>query len=95
METTLTLLVYDVSCNRRRRRLHKLLKEYGTPVQKSAFEARLTSAERKRVVERSRRLLEATTDRLYVYGVPAGAEAEIEAVGRPRPKVVHEQWVIV
>ncbi len=81
----LTIFAYDISDDRRRTRVASVLAEYGQRVQQSVFEGRVTDAERRRAVDRVSRLLDAATDSLLVYVVPAPQEARIVAAGRPRP----------
>ena len=45
----LTVFCYDVSGNRNRNRLAKILESYAIRVQKSVFEARLTAKEAERI----------------------------------------------
>jgi CRISPR-associated endonuclease Cas2 len=78
-----------------RSRLHALLKQYGTRVQWSAFEARLTPRERQGLLRRASRLIDPATDRLVAYVIPANAETSIVAVGLPRPKVEEERFFVV
>lgn len=94
MQTLLTVMVYDVSCDRRRDRLHALLKQYGVPVQKSVFEGRLTRAERGRVVERASNLIDLATDSFVVYVIGSKQEEGIVALGRPRLLVDAPEWFI-
>ncbi len=93
--TRLTVCVYDVRSDARRRKLHALLKQYGVPIQKSAFEARLSEAERRRLIARARRLVDEKTDRFVVYVVAASQEAQIACIGEPRPKIVVEEWFVI
>jgi CRISPR-associated protein Cas2 len=43
----LIIITYHVSSNKTRTRFHKLLKNFGNPVQKSVFECRLTKEQQK------------------------------------------------
>ncbi|MBI5161633.1 MAG: CRISPR-associated endonuclease Cas2 [Micrococcales bacterium] len=90
----LVVIVYDVTDDARRGRLHALLKQYGVPVQKSAFEARLTPAERSRLLERVAPLLQ-PTDRFVMYAVPASHEPQIAELGVPRPRVLVPRYYVV
>jgi CRISPR-associated protein Cas2 len=92
--TTLSVIVYDVADDGRRARLHALLKQYGEPVQKSAFEARLTPRERARLLERVAPLLD-PTDRFAAYTVPASHEPQIAELGAPRPRVLVRSYYVV
>lgn len=53
----LVLVVYDVTCDRLRRRLARLLAGYGERVQRSAYECRLHRRERRELEQRLRALL--------------------------------------
>ena len=85
--TVLTVMVYDVADDKRRKRLHALLKQYGVAMQESAFEGRLTVTERARVVSRVGRLIDPKADRFVMYTVPKDHEERIVALGLPRPQV--------
>ncbi len=91
----LTVLVYDVALDRRREKLYALLKEYGVPVQKSAFEARLTIWERRRLLERATAILDPNEDRFVIYVIPGDREASIVSLGLPRPEVKVPRFFIV
>ena len=45
-------VVYDVSCDRERARVDRLLKGYGFRIQKSVFECRLTRGQRDELIRR-------------------------------------------
>ena len=91
----LTLLIYDIADDRRRNRLHKLLKQYGVPVQESAFEGRLTDTERTRLLEKVGALLSQNEDRFVMYLVPPAHEELIRVVGLPRPEIPVKTYFIV
>jgi CRISPR-associated protein Cas2 len=93
--STLVVLVYDVGNDRRRRKLHALLKQYGVPVQESAFEARLTPSERGRLLERAAKLLVENVDRFVMYTVPKAHEQNIAVIGTPRPPIEAKTFFIV
>jgi CRISPR-associated endonuclease Cas2 len=60
-------MVYDISNDKQRTKLFNLLKEYGTPVQKSAFEARLTLRERQTLAKRVKNIIDIETDTFIMY----------------------------
>jgi len=91
----LAVAVYDVANDRRRTKLHNLLKQYGVAIQESAFEARLTRTERDRLMERARQLLDEDEDRFVVYTVGAPQEAQIQVVGKERPEIPVKTYFIV
>ncbi len=77
-------VVYDLSCDRERARVDRLLQGYGFRVQKSVFECRLTRRQRDELVARLERLglrtgfvkvyrLDGAAARPVVGRVPEGA----------------------
>lgn len=93
--TLLTVLVYDIASDNRRTRFHALLKQYGVPIQLSAFEARLTAREREQLAAQARRLLDPAVDRFVMYTLPRDQEAKILVVGRERPPIeAPPYWVV-
>jgi CRISPR-associated protein Cas2 len=93
--TLLTVMVYDITDDRRRRKMHALLLEYGVPVQRSAFEGRLTPSERRQLAERAAALVEPVSDTLVMYTVAREQERAIRALGLPRPQLPEQRWFIV
>jgi len=93
--TQLVVLVYDVSDDKRRNRLHKLLKQYGIAVQESAFEARLESVERKRLMDLVGRLIKPETDRFVMYPIAKDSESKIFSLGTPRPELPAQTFFII
>jgi CRISPR-associated protein Cas2 len=91
----LTVMIYDVAEDGRRNRLFALLKQYGTAVQKSAFEGRLSVTERERLVKRAGELIDPATDRFIMYTVAAPQERNIVCIGQPRPTIISETYYIV
>lgn len=93
--TVLTVMVYDIADDNRRRKVHALLKQYGVAMQESAFEGRLTVTERHRVLERVRGVIDPKADRFVMYTVPKDHEARIQTLGLPRPQIADAGWFIV
>ncbi|EAX48914.1 CRISPR-associated protein Cas2 [Thermosinus carboxydivorans Nor1] len=61
------LVIYDIVCNKRRRRMVKLLEAFGFRVQKSAFECQLERRRYDRLVKIAPRLIDKTEDSLRIY----------------------------
>ncbi len=95
MRPALTLIVYDVVSNKRRTKVHRLCEQFGTAVQKSAFEARLTREERARLLSKATELLDAGEDSLHMYVIGRQQEKLISVIGRSRPRIAEEQWFVV
>ena len=65
-----TVIAYDVSDNRRRRALVRVLESFGERAQESVFEAWLTDRERRKMEMRARACLHKSEDRLAIYVLP-------------------------
>lgn len=85
--TLLCVILYDVPDDRRRTRLFKLLKQYGTPAQLSAFEARLAPHERRQLFREASKLIDTSLDRFTIYPVGSEQERGVLHLGLPRPDV--------
>ena len=95
MNTWLVVVTYDVVEDRARRQLRKLLRQFGLPLQKSVFEARLTAKERTRLVERAEAILDPETDQLVLYTIASRQEHAIRVVGLPRQEPVVETFFVI
>ncbi len=67
----LVLVVYDITDNKRRYRVHKCLKSYGTRVQRSAFECFLTETQYYELAKKLRYYIKEDEDLLRLYKFPA------------------------
>ena len=80
----LTVFTYDVSADRRRRRVAKLLENAATRVQDSVFEARLTKARAEALSQRiSAELGEGDSLRVYVLSADGETRSRIFGDGPP------------
>ncbi len=61
------VVVYDLSDDRRRTRLHNTLLDFGTPVQYSVFECWLTTDDFKKMQERVNKVIRPRKDHLRYY----------------------------
>jgi len=80
----LTVFTYDVTQDRRRRRVARLLEDAATRVQDSVFEARLTRARAEALSQRVAAEL-GTGDSLRVYVLAADGEARSRTFGDGPP----------
>lgn len=69
----LVLVIYDISCNKKRSKIAKILESYGDRVQKSAFEAVLDKQEYVKLIKRLSRLLD-NEDYVRVYKFTGNTE---------------------
>ena len=79
MKTQFVLIVYDISNDRRRTKLHNLLLSYGTPVQYSVFECRLDQKNLTRLKKAAGRLIRKRTDNVRYYFLCADCVNRIES----------------
>jgi CRISPR-associated protein Cas2 len=63
----LWLVAYDISDPKRLYRVAKLMKRYGTRVQRSVFECRLDSARMKQLVSEIKVTIQPRRDRVQIY----------------------------
>lgn len=75
------LVVYDISDDRRRTRLHNRLLDFGTPVQYSAFEFWLTQGELNRLKKAIQRVIKPRIDNVRYYYLCAACQDKVESNG--------------
>ena len=90
----LRVLCYDVSCDKRRRRIAKLLEEEASRVQYSVFETRMGPGALKRLVAKVEQHL-GKGDSLRVYTVGRNGERHCDVYGSGVP-IEHEAgyWLL-
>ncbi|MFN3411978.1 MAG: CRISPR-associated endonuclease Cas2 [Exilispira sp.] len=62
-------IAYDICDDKRRRKLHKYLKQYGLNVQKSIFQCVVTKEVLENLIFKMRKFMDERVDKLYVYPV--------------------------
>jgi CRISPR-associated protein Cas2 len=75
-------ICYDVKNDTRRLKLAKILKDFGTRVQLSVFEAELDDKKLQRLKNRVLKVLNETEDSLRLYPLCANCVTRIEVVGQ-------------
>lgn len=89
------VLAYDVRSNTRRTRLHKKLKQYLAPVQKSVFEGRLEGGDLERVEALIIGTIDMDTDRARVWFLSATTVKMTRSYGTmPEPEDPDEPILI-
>lgn len=78
------VVAYDVSCDRRRRRLQKALGEYLEHVQKSVFEGEINVPDYTRLLERVEGEIDHDTDTVRVYHICVGCRNSTQVIGTGR-----------
>lgn len=74
-------ICYDISEDRRRTKISKILKDYGERVQYSVFEANLEPDQLERLMNRAAKVLNAEEDSLRLYPLCAACRAKVEILG--------------
>jgi CRISPR-associated protein Cas2 len=87
-------ICYDVKDDARRLKVAKVLKDYGTRVQLSVFEADLDVRKLDRLKNRVRKVLNDAEDTLRLYPLCATCMSRIEIIGQGVVTQDHEVIVI-
>jgi len=87
------VVVYDISNDKRRTKLHNKLKGYGSPVQYSVFECILTPSEFQEMKMSVSRITKPKKDHIRFYVLCAMCREKIEIVGRE--EVTTEPTIVI
>ena len=87
------VVVYDISNDRRRTRLHNVLKNFGTPVQYSVFECIGDGKQLEKMKKAVRRVIKPRRDRVRFYYLCQTCLTKTEVTSGP--EVLHETDVII
>jgi len=79
------LVIYDVSDNKRRHRLHRELKNVAEPVQYSAFEGELASKPLQGLCRRMEAIVDPSEDGVRVYRLCRECREKARIIGRGEP----------
>lgn len=85
-DATLYVIAYDISHNRRRSRVHKLLCGYGAWTQFSLFECWLNRRQLVELRDKLARLLDEGADSVRWYPLCAACQRRVATVGGDRPR---------
>ena len=75
------LVVYDISSDKRRTKLHNTLLDYGTPVQYSVFECSLNKEDMLRMKKAVGRIIRPKKDHVRYYPLCANCLEKVEVIG--------------
>lgn len=79
MSEHLVVVAYDISDDRRRARLHRTLSAFGTPVQFSLFECRVSARDLEKLKAALRKVIRPRLDRVRLYHLCKDCEARTES----------------
>ena len=77
------IICYDSPNNKRRTKLHKLLKNYAVPVQKSVFETFLDHSSFVKMMRKIENLMDSKEDSVRVYGMSRKIQKQVRIIGSP------------
>ena len=76
---------YDIPEDKRRTKIHKVLKSYGQRVQLSVFECQLTDAQYAKLRSRLSKLIQPNQDSVRFYFLCGCCQGKIERLGGEQP----------
>ncbi len=79
---TFYLLTYDITDDKRRPKIAKIMESVGDRVQHSVFEAYLTQPELDKLLKRVKKVLSARDDSLRVYQLCAACREKVRTEGQ-------------
>ncbi|HIK11915.1 MAG TPA: CRISPR-associated endonuclease Cas2 [Oscillatoriaceae cyanobacterium M33_DOE_052] len=79
------VISYDVSEDKRRNKIHKVLKSYGQRVQYSVFECQLTDTQYAKLRSRLSKLIKPEEDNIRFYSLCACCFGKVDRIGGPQP----------
>ena len=77
------IICYDSPNDKRRTKLHKLLKNYAVPVQKSVFETFLERAIFEKMMRKIEKLMNSEEDSVRIYSMSRIAQRQMKVIGYP------------
>jgi len=89
-----TIISYDIVNDKRRTKVMKLLKGYGTRVQYSVFECRLNAVELTKLSHELRGLIDLNTDSVRCYWLDADAVQRIAIFGLGKVTTEPTHWLV-
>ena len=90
----LTVVTYDMSDDKRRRRLVRVLESWGYRVQESVFEAWTTKEDRTKMKKQIRKCMDETQDQLAMYVLAATDCADINLIGTGALAPDDRNWIV-
>ena len=85
-QSSLYVVAYDISDDKRRTKIHKILKGFGQWTEFSLFECFLTRKELLQMRAKLDKYLDSRTDKVRIYLICDACMTKIETIGIPEPK---------
>lgn len=80
------IISYDIKEDKRRTKIHKILKSYGEWVQYSIFECDLTQTQYAKLRDRLSKIIDRDTDNIRFYFMCQCCQKKIERIGGEMPR---------
>lgn len=90
----LVMVAYDVADNRRRRRVAKILEDYGVRVQKSVFECDLDQSRLTNLIVELRRAVNRKRDKIRCFPLCLDCRGRRGTHGRPCAPLRDGGWLV-
>jgi CRISPR-associated protein Cas2 len=94
MDKQFLLIVYDISNDKRRTKLHNVLLDFGTPVQYSVFECHADGKALARLKKAVKKVIRPKKDNVRYYFLCATCEQKIEASHGDKVSEPPKAWVV-
>ena len=95
MNSSLWLIAYDIADPKRWRKVFRLLKSYGAPVQLSVFECRISNSQRQKLWSSMQHIVHSDEDKVLCYPVCGQCERRIMSLGNSkRSEKLPVAWVV-
>lgn len=88
------LILYDITCDKRRRKIFKLLETYGGSYQFSVFEARLRPTKLARLEAGLRQLMDRKEDRLAIVRLCESCRPKAKLLGTQHTTICQHVIII-
>lgn len=85
-DVTCYVIAYDISSDRRRTKVHKVLSGFGQWTQFSVFECHLTAKQHIQLRDRLDKILHLEEDSIRIYPLCKECMDKVETVGGKKPK---------
>ena len=92
---TLYLVSYDISSDKKRRKVANEMENYGRRVQFSVFECRLTRARLRQLYGKLLPLCTGETDSIRIYSLCETCAEKVTIIGNPGPPQENEDVIII
>lgn len=88
------VITYDISKNKIRNKVSKILEDYGVRVQYSVFESDMNEDELKKVMNYLRSIIDPSTDNIKFYSLCLNCEKKILSLGVDKSFTIPDAMVI-